>query len=258
MLEDIDRRMKLGMDSMSAAKESAVSMAGPVLASTLAIVAVFVPILVFEGIARDLFGPLAMTVTACMFASYLFSIAVVPLAAGLFLRNKAVSPNEVKRTGFDRALNSLESRYENSLKKMVTRPMFLGAIMVALTAMAGFGVTQTGYELFPKEDVGQLEIQVRMPSGTTLSSSENTIAQMEEVVRNELGTDIKIYPLIGKPITFSGWDYANKSPKPSRYAIPPGSVYFVEFNGGFKPNKPYLKLGDLTRLGYGLCFVGVW
>ncbi|PCJ80531.1 MAG: hypothetical protein COA49_08670 [Bacteroidetes bacterium] len=192
MLEDIDRRMKLGLDSMSAAKESAISMAGPVLASTLAIVAVFVPILFFEGIARDLFGPLALTVTACMFASYIFSVAVVPLAAGLFLRNKPVSSKEKKQSGFNNALTRLEVRYENSLKKMVVRPMFLGVIMVALTLMAGFGVTQTGYELFPKEDVGQLEIQVRMPSGTTLSSSENTIAQMEEVVRNELGADLNL------------------------------------------------------------------
>jgi len=67
-----------------------------------------------------------------------------------------------------------------------------------------------------------------------------------------------IYWLTGKPLVFSGWDYATKKPKATRYAIPAGSVYFVEFDGKLDIDKPYIKLGKLTRLGYGLCFVGVW
>jgi CRISPR-associated protein Cmr3 len=68
----------------------------------------------------------------------------------------------------------------------------------------------------------------------------------------------KVYPLIGKPLTFSGWDYAENKPKPNRYAVPSGSVYFVEFDGKIDLEKPYLKLGELKNLGYGLCFMGVW
>ncbi len=67
-----------------------------------------------------------------------------------------------------------------------------------------------------------------------------------------------IYPLVGNPISFSGWDYAKKKPKPTRYAVPAGSVYFVEFEGELNLDRPYVKLGELTKLGYGLCFVGVW
>jgi len=193
MLEDIDRRISSGLDSMTASMEAASAMAAPVLASTLAIVAVFVPILFFEGIARDLFGPLALTVTACMMASYIFSIAVVPLTAGLLMRNREPSSSENGSTsGFNRSLNSLESKYAKSLSRMVKRPMFIGSIMIALTALMLIGARETGYELFPKEDVGQLEIQVRMPSGTTLSSSEANIANMEEIVREELGDDLNL------------------------------------------------------------------
>ena len=193
MLEDIDRRISSGLDSMTAAKEAASAMAAPVLASTLAIVAVFVPILFFEGIARDLFGPLALTVTACMCASYVFSIAVVPLSAGLLMKNRTPNASsKVTISGFNRALGSLELTYEKSLKKMIKRPIFVGAIMIALTALMVIGVGETGYELFPKEDVGQLEIQVRMPSGTTLSASEMNIASMEGIVREELGEDLNL------------------------------------------------------------------
>jgi len=84
------------------------------------------------------------------------------------------------------------------------------------------------------------------------------------------GEDISVVPLIGKPVPISGWDMRSGSPKATRYAVPPGSVYFVEFEGEPPVNSPWTKVGrpkcrkksghkvDLTRLGYGLAFVGVW
>jgi len=80
-------------------------------------------------------------------------------------------------------------------------------------------------------------------------------------IKNELefaGIKVeRIIPLVGKPVKVSGWDLARNSPKGVRYAVPAGSVYFVEAEE-LNLNKPYLKLGKLTKLGYGLCFVGVW
>ena len=80
-------------------------------------------------------------------------------------------------------------------------------------------------------------------------------------VKNELesaGFKVRrIIPLVGKPVKVSGWDLANNMPKGVRYAVLAGSVYFVEAEE-LNLDKPYLKLGELTKLGYGLCFVGVW
>lgn len=68
----------------------------------------------------------------------------------------------------------------------------------------------------------------------------------------------KIVPLLGKPVKVGGWDMANNRPRGVRYAVPAGSLYFVEFDGELGVDKPYIKLGELTKLGYGLCFLGVW
>jgi len=93
-----------------------------------------------------------------------------------------------------------------------------------------------------------------------VKNSGNYTWNIEHELSNELKIKIKaIYPLLGKPIAFSGWNYAENRPKPTRYAIPAGSVYFVEFEEGeIELDGPYLKLGELTKLGYGLCFLGVW
>jgi len=104
---------------------------------------------------------------------------------------------------------------------------------------------------------GRFKLYVATP--TLVENSGNCTWNIKQELKDKLKIDVKaIYPLIGKPIAFSGWDYAENKPKPTRYAIPAGSVYFVEFEGEIKLNQPYLKLGELTKLGYGLCFLGVW
>ena len=54
-----------------------------------------------------------------------------------------------------------------------------------------FILKNTGYELFPQSDVGQMEIQVRMESGTTLQDANAKIAEMEQVIRSETGDDLE-------------------------------------------------------------------
>jgi len=81
---------------------------------------------------------------------------------------------------------------------------------------------------------------------------------IKEIVENKLGIRVTfICGIVDKPQIISGWDMAKKKPKPVRYAIPAGSVYFIEFSDGHI-DKPYIKLGSLSRLGFGLGFIGLW
>ena len=89
--------------------------------------------------------------------------------------------------------------------------------------------------------------------------NSGNIEYIKQEIEKELGVTVEcIYHLIGKPIAFGGWNYAKNKPKPTRYAIPSGSVYFVEFDGKVELDEPFVKLGEMTKLGYGLCFLGVW
>jgi CRISPR-associated protein Cmr3 len=82
---------------------------------------------------------------------------------------------------------------------------------------------------------------------------------IEQIIKHKLGIEpLNIYSLLGKPYLISGWNYARNEPKGNKYGIPEGSVYFVEFEGEFNWAKPYLKFGELNKLGYGLAFLGVW
>lgn len=196
VLENIDRHLAMGKSSWNAAREAALEVATPVLASTLVIIVVFFPVMFLTGIAKFLFSPLAITVAGAMVGSYIFSLTLVPLAAAYLFRNRGVLKEgqeytEPKKTFFQRFIERLRLRYERSLTKALQRRGLVLGLVGILFVGSLFIMKGRGYELFPASDVGQMEIQVRMESGTPLKTTELTIIAMEELIRAEVGTDLQ-------------------------------------------------------------------
>ncbi len=193
VLENIDRHLKMNKTSFEAALDAAKEVANPVLASTLVILVVFFPVLFLSGITKFLFSPLAITVAGSMMGSYLFSLTLVPIAAAYFFRNqKNTSANDKNFLGFfQRFIDRLRNTYQKSLNTALRLRLPILAVIGLLFAGSIWLLSTMGYELFPQTDVGQMEIQVRMESGTPLRTTEKTIAKMEQAVRDETGNDLE-------------------------------------------------------------------
>ncbi|MFT5921518.1 MAG: CzcA family heavy metal efflux pump [Flavobacteriales bacterium] len=194
VLENIDRHLKMNKAPWQASLDAALEVATPVLASTLVIIVVFIPVVFLTGMAKFLFSPLAITVAAAMVGSYIFSLTLVPLAAAYLFKDQLPQEQSKKPVFgfFQRFIEALRRRYEKSLALALNFKWgVLAAVALLFVASLFIMKTQLGYELFPQSDVGQLEIQVRMESGTPLKTSEATIVKMEAVVRAELGNDLE-------------------------------------------------------------------
>lgn len=195
VLENIDRHLKMGKASFEAAKDAALEVASPVLASTLVIVVVFFPVLFLTGITKFLFSPLAITVAGAMVGSYLFALTLIPIMAAYFFKNQLPNSDEKPKRNalgfFQRFIDRLGLKYQNSLVSALKFKWPVLVVTVALFLVSLFLIKNTGYELFPQSDVGQMEIQVRMESGTTLQDANATVAQMEQVIRKETGGDLE-------------------------------------------------------------------
>ena len=195
VLENIDRHMKMGKSSTQAALDASLEVSLPVLASTLVIIVVFFPVLFLTGIAKFLFSPLAITVAGAMVGSYIFSLTLIPVAAGFFFKNhlpKAEDKSKKNFLGFfQRFIDKERVNYQKSLQTALKYKRMTLGITAASFIGSFFLIGYVGYELFPASDVGQMEIQVRMESGTPLQETQKTIARMEEVIRTELGEDLE-------------------------------------------------------------------
>jgi CzcA family heavy metal efflux pump len=195
VLENIDKHLQMGKSSFAAAKDAALEVANPVLASTLVLIVVFFPVFFLTGITKFLFSPLAITVAGAMIGSYLFSLTLIPLMAAFFFRNQLPKSDEKPKKNFlgkfQRYIDRLAGKYQNSLPTVLKFRKPIVAITIVLFILSLFILKNTGYELFPQSDVGQMEIMVRMESGTTLQNTNATIAKMEQVVRKETATDLE-------------------------------------------------------------------
>ncbi|MBL4653016.1 MAG: efflux RND transporter permease subunit [Flavobacteriales bacterium] len=196
VLENIDRHLKMNKSAWQASMDAALEVATPVLASTLVIIVVFFPVIFLTGMAKFLFYPLAITVAGSMLGSYIFSLTLVPLAAAYLFRNKLPKAEDQQTKSalgfFQRFIENLRNRYENSLiqalkYKWGVLTCVLGLFVFSLFVMKN----KLGYELFPQSDVGQMEIMVRMESGTPLKTTEKTIIEIEQILRDELGEDLQ-------------------------------------------------------------------
>ncbi len=190
VLENIEKRRAEGKPILAAAREAAIEVSMPVLASTLVIIAVFLPVMFLTGIAKFLFSPLAITVAAAMIGSYIFSLTLIPVLASLLLKNKERG-STVLFSGFQKFIDRLSHRYESVLQKTIKNKglVLLGTLL--LFAASIFLLSKSGYELFPESDVGQMEIQVRTESGTPLQMTQDVIIQMEQIVREETKDDLE-------------------------------------------------------------------
>jgi CzcA family heavy metal efflux pump len=196
VIENIDRHLKMNKTAWQAALDATIEVAKPVFASTLVIIVVFVPVMLLTGMAKFMFSPLAITVAGAMAGSCLISLTLVPLTAAYLFKNKLPSsdgkPRRVAFGFFQRFIEFLRRIYESTLVLaikmkwgvlLVTVALFVGSIFVMKNEL--------GYELFPQSDVGQMEIQVRLESGTPLKTTEATVIEMEAMIRKELDTDLQ-------------------------------------------------------------------
>lgn len=195
VLENIDKHLKMGKNSFVAAMDAALEVTNPVLASTLVIIVVFFPVLFLTGITKFLFSPLAITVAGAMIGSYIFALTLIPLMAAYFFRNQLPKSEEKPKKNFlgffQRFIDGLGHNYQNSLHKVLKFRMPILGFTLILFAISLFLLKNTGYELFPQSDVGQMEIMVRLESGSTLQKTNATVAEMEQVIRKETGNDLE-------------------------------------------------------------------
>ncbi|MBU8905959.1 efflux RND transporter permease subunit [Desertibacillus haloalkaliphilus] len=179
IIENIFSKRQQGYSIMEAAREGASELGPAVLASTLTSVAVFVPIVFVEGLAAELFRPLALTVAFALFASLICALTLIPMLSSKMLGNSKALEEEEESRGFNKLLDKLKATY----KKVLERALRLRKTVVAVTAALVVGslalVPFVGFEFIPGADQGQLEIRVTTNTGANLEETESVVHQVQ-------------------------------------------------------------------------------
>ncbi len=166
VIENIFRMRSEGYSAKEAAVQGAGEVAGAILASTLTTVCVFLPIVFTEGIVRQLFVDLGLTIAYSLFASLLIALTVVPaMSAGMFSR---VQP---KKEG--RIFGSLMKGYGRVLELALRfKPVVLIMVVVLLVVSAGASFSR-GTAFMPEMDSTQITMTLTLPKNTHLYNTDD-------------------------------------------------------------------------------------
>ncbi|MCB9704070.1 MAG: efflux RND transporter permease subunit [Myxococcales bacterium] len=179
VIENIYRHLEMGKARMKAALDATSEIGFAVIATTLSIVAVFVPVAYMQGIVGRFFFQFGITVAAAVLISMLVSFTLTPMLASRIMRHggHGAEPGVFART-FNRGFAVLERAYAAILRWCLRHPWLtlLAAIMTLVFSVVL--VSRVPGEFIPQDDRSEFAVNVELPTGTSL---EGTIATAEAV-----------------------------------------------------------------------------
>ena len=165
----------------AATKKAMAEITGPIIAITLVLLSVFVPVAFIPGISGQLFRQFAVAVSASMVISAINALTLSPALCSVLLKR-----GESRRGPMYyvlRGIDGLRDGYVFLVRRLV-RFAVLGLVIVAAVAAAGVGVFRvTPQGFLPSEDQGGFFAAMRLPEGASLNRTEEIVAQVENIIR---------------------------------------------------------------------------
>ena len=178
MLENIHRRIEQGEPPLLAAYRGAKEVGFAIIATTLVLISVFVPLVFMDGRIGALFTEFAMAVSAAVLFSSITALTLAPALCSKVL--KPSSSNNKFSQWMDRQFTRLEQGYRNTLLANLKRRYSL-IVLLILAGFTSFSLyKQIPSELTPKEDRGTFFVMMNGPEGASYENNEQNMSQIEQ------------------------------------------------------------------------------
>ncbi len=222
-----------GLPAKEATVKAMGQITGPVIATTLVLLAVFVPTALVGGISGRLYSQFAMTISVATVFSSINALTLSPALCGLFLR-----PVDIEKRGlffrlFNRFFKKMTNGYMVVVQLILRRLFYAMVIFAAMGAVTvfGFKVLPTGF--LPNEDEGFLFAEAKLPDGATLERTAQVMAQVNAILDSTEAVDS--YVSVGGFSLFDG------------IAAPNSGVYFVSLKPWDQRKTPELQIDAVVE-----------
>ncbi len=204
IVEDITRRIQEdGMRPLEAALASMNTLFGAVIATSLVLITVFVPVAFFPGTTGQLYQQFALTIAFSVAVSTFNALTLTPTMSALLLKRGQV-PNNWFFNGINRGIDNTRQGYGRAIAQLTLRKglvltLFAGAL--ALTYWV-YTIVPTGF--IPEEDQGYFITVVQGPEGVSLNYTENVLEKAEAILKQR--------PEIQNIFAVGGFSFSGSTP----------------------------------------------
>jgi hydrophobe/amphiphile efflux-1 (HAE1) family protein len=209
---------------------------GPIVAITLVLLSVFVPIGLISGVAGQLFKQFAVTISVAMLISAINALTLSPALCALFLKHEGPKRGPIKYVL--RAIDKVRDGYAWIVTRLV-RLAVLSLVLTGVIAVAiGWIGGRTPQGFLPSEDQGAFFVQLQLPQGSSVARTREATVQVEQLLRSNTAIE-NILAIVG----FSLIDGGAQS----------NSAFIV---ARMKPFEDRTAVGDSVFAGIGRVFGG--
>lgn len=188
-----------------AASKAMRQVSGPIVSTTLVLMAVFLPVAFLPGITGELYRQFAVTITAAVLLSAINALTLSPALCGALLRppRPARGPFRLFNAGLDRLRNG----YSGITGMLARRSIVAGLIVLVVGGLVYWQFIRTPTAFIPTEDQGVLFVNVQLPDAASLPRTE--------AVLDRIGRISRAQPGIANVITVSGFSLLSGAVQPN-------------------------------------------
>ncbi len=175
-----------GWDARKAISEGMLEVTGPVIATTLVLLAVFVPTLLMPGLTGRLYKQFATTISVATVFSSLNALTLSPALCRLLLK-PASPPKFFLFVWFNRAMDAGTARFETAVTGMLRKSALVMVVYAALCVCTWLGVTAMPGGFLPDEDQGYFFLNAQLPDGASLDRTRAVMDRVSAVLEQTPG-----------------------------------------------------------------------
>ncbi len=192
VVENVERIIaEEGLSPADATRKAMGQITGPVIATTLVLLAVFVPVTFMPGISGRLYSQFAVTISTAVVISSINALTLSPALCSLILKRRAGPPKGVMAT-FEKGINGVRGGYVGIVRRLVRIPFIAVAVLAAVILGSGTLMKALPAGFIPIEDNGYLFVDVQLPDAASLERTETVTERLNEKILNVPGVEASV------------------------------------------------------------------
>jgi HAE1 family hydrophobic/amphiphilic exporter-1 len=191
VVEAVEHHIEKGLSPKEATLKTMQEVTGPIIGTSLALIAVFMPTVFIPGITGRLYQQFAVTVGVSVMISTFNSLSLSPALSALLLkpRKRGRGPVQKFYDGFNRLFGRANEGYVGFCGVLIRKSLISLIFLVGLTVVAGGLGKSLPMGFLPDEDQGYLFAGIQLPNSASLQRTDETTQKVEEILKNTPGVE---------------------------------------------------------------------
>ncbi len=189
VIENVERLITTeGLSPKEATSKAMSEVSGAIVATTLVLLAVFIPVAFMPGITGGLYTQFAVTISVAVVISSINALTLSPALCVVLLKKESVGQIAWLRP-VDMFIKKLTGGYEGWVKALLRRSVIAIGLLVAMLCGTGYLFTTTPGGFVPNEDQGFFAVNIQLPDAASLNRTSALMTEITDLIRTEEGVE---------------------------------------------------------------------